>query len=160
MELTIPNTVKNFIKDYSELINDPNQYKELVRVANESLYNNDLVILFFMLKGIGINLDDYRWEIFDNTFLKGLISLKQTMKYIDPSKSWSRLQYILEDTEYQGFAYEEIVAHLIKVKSILNIKMEPLEPEYGWEGPGDYNLGWFDKEEFRKEHPEDFDDQE
>ena len=157
--MIISKPIKHFIDEYGYLLNDPSQYIELTRIANEVLYNKDLINLFIILEDIGVDLTDYRWEIFDNTFMKELNYLKLSNKLTDPSDSWSRLQYMLGDVGYQGFTYKEIVDHLKKVKDILGIKMEPLEPEYGWEGPGDYNLGWFNREKFREEYPEDFDEE-
>lgn len=157
MEL-ISNVVKNFIKDYSELINNSNMHKELVRVANETLYNNDLVVLFFMLREIGVNLDDYRWEMFDNTFLNAIAPMRRDPFKDGKDASWSRLDYILDDIDYQGFTHPEIVNHLKEVKDKLGIEMNPLPAEYGWKGTGDYDLGWFSKYEYKRLYPEEFED--
>lgn len=154
----ISTVVKNFIKEYSEIINTPSQHKELVRIANETLYNNDLVVLFFMLREIGINLDEYRWEIFDNTFLNAIAPMKRRPYADNKSASWSRLDYILDDTEYQGFTHPEIVNHLKEpeIADKLGIKLRPLAAEYGWKGAGDYDLGWFEEDIYREEYPEEF----
>lgn len=158
-EIVISNAVKNFVKEYFELINTPSQHKELVRIANETLHsNNDLAILFFMLREIGINLDDYRWELFDNDFLSAIAHMKRRPYADDKSASWSRLDYMLEEVDYQGFTHSEIVNHLKEpeVANKLDIKLRPLAAEYGWMGAGDYDLGWFKEDIFRKEFPEEF----
>lgn len=67
---------------------------------------------------------------------------------------WDRFWYVMDAVVLPGMKAPEFLNHLLKpdVQNRLNIVMEPLEPEYGWYGEGDYSiLGLFNKKTFEVE---------
>lgn len=66
----------------------------------------------------------------------------------DPSCGWSRLDWQLCGLHTFGLKHAQIVEYLDNHKTELGIDLIPLEANYGWQGEGDYDLGWFDKQEF------------
>lgn len=67
---------------------------------------------------------------------------------------WDRFWYVAEAVAVPGVDDSDLLKHLLKpeVKKRWNLKMEPLEPEYGWYGEGDYSiLGLFNKKTFEVE---------
>lgn len=159
--MKIDDILKNFINNHSDQINLSTLHKELVQDAINELTNNHQKQLFGMLKSIGVDLEDHRWYWFDYEFKK-VIDEHASKPYSpdDRSGSWSRLHYLLEETNLIGFTYDEITNHLKQpdIQKKLNITLTPLEDGYGWYGSGDYDLGWFKKNIFRKEYPEEFED--
>ena len=158
--IVVSKRLKQFILNNQDLINDFDEHATLVQNAVEELIDSDITTLHEILKIIDVNLDEYRWNFFDFILLNYIDSFKSQPKEDDPSNSWSRLNYILYGIGNHGFKEKEIIEHLSDPVNAnrLNIKLSPLEPEYSWTGPGDYDLGWFDKNKYRELYPEEFKD--
>lgn len=153
--------IKNFIQRYSDYINNPDMHRELAQYAMEELSGNNQAQLFKMFKDIGLDFDSIRWEKFESNFHDALMRYVHVPYPIeDRSGSWSRLYYLLEEVGLCGFTYDEVVEYLKQpeIQKRLGITLTPLEAGYGWYGSGDYDLGWFKKDVFREEFPEEFEE--
>ena len=86
--------------------------------------------------------------------IKNIDYYKKRPVYEDPANCWSRLQWQVSGIGDFGLKYAQIVEYLDRNKDELGIKMIPLPLPYGWEGNDDYDLGWFNREEFDKQYLE------
>ena len=153
--------LKQFVQQYSDWINNPDMHPELVQNIVEDLNYRDTRELYQMLKSIGVDLDEYRWNFFDYVFLSMIEdNRKNPYPPDDPSGSWSRLSYILDGMGQHGFKYDEILQHLLDPENMkrLDLNLTPLEIGYGWAIDNEYDLGWFKKEKYRQMYPEEFED--
>lgn len=148
--------VTEFIKAYKHKIND-NDFEYVFSRAAEELVTHEISQLATMLESIGIETESIRWNVFEQQ-VKGYVDywLYQTPSYMkNKSESWSRLDYMIEDISNLGFGEPDAKAYVIKNGKRLGLNLLALEPQYGWYGSGDYDLGWFNKREFEKEYPDD-----
>lgn len=147
---------KEFIKAYKHKI-DANDFEYVFSRAAKELVTHEINELATMLELIGIETEDIRWNVFEQE-VKNYVDyyLNQTPSYMkNRSEDWSRLAYMLEEISDLGFGGPDVKAYVIKNGKRLGLNLLALEPQYGWYGSGDYDLGWFNKSEFDKENPHD-----
>ena len=145
-----------FIRNYKDKIND-NDFEYVFSRASEELVTHEINELATMLESIGIETEDIRWRVFEKQ-VKGYVDyyLNQLPPYMkNRSADWSRVDYMLEEVPTLGFGDSDAKAYIIKNGKKMGLNVKPLEPQYGWYGSGDYDLGWFNKREFEKENPDD-----
>ena len=146
----IHSSTKKFLEDHIDLLDGTEaELKEFCLlyskyhcgyVPGRQLYDE-------ILPDAGINLDKYRWEVFDDNFIEKLDYEKHSpYNRVLKSNSWSRLQYLLSSLDEHYFSYDEIVQHCLENQSKLQINMEKIPYGCGWESDNDYDLGWFNED--------------
>lgn len=147
---------KEFIESYSTLINE-NKFYELFKAAAKDLVTHEINELAVILEeALGVpDLDDLRWQVFESE-VKDYIDYYQKLPSYMKNKSndWSRLDYMLDGISNIGFSDSDAKHYIIKNAKHMHLSLLPLDPEYGWYGSGDYDLGWFNPVEFKKENPD------
>lgn len=149
---------KEFIESHKNLINQ-NKFYELFKAAakDNTLVTHEINELAVVLEeALGVpDLDALRWQIFESE-VKDYIDYYQKLPSYMKNKSndWSRLDYMLDGISNIGFGDIDAKNYVIKNGRRMGLSILPLDPEYGWYGSGDYDLGWFNPVEFKKENPD------
>jgi hypothetical protein len=149
---------KEFIESHKNLINQ-NKFYDLFKAAakDTTLVTHELNELAFVLEeALGVtDLDSIRWQVFESE-VKDYIDYYQNLPSYMRNKSndWSRLDYMLDEISNIGFGAIDAKNYVIKNGKRMGLNILQLDPEYGWEGAGDYDLGWFDPVEFEEENPD------
>lgn len=147
---------KEFIETYSTLINE-NKFYALFKAAAKELVTHELNELAVILETVlgAEDLDACRWQVFESE-VKDYIDYYQNLpSYMkNNSNDWSRLDYMLDGISDIGFGMIDAKNYVIKNGKHMGLNVLPLRPEYGWYGSGDYDLGWFNQEEYKKENPD------
>ena len=146
------NAVKQFVEQNIQLIDDANLYKLFMLAEKAIPETHNMAELADMLETIGLNTEYIRWSIFDQSvqnYIKYYLTLTPP---IDKSNSWARVDYMLEEISDMGFGWQAAKEHVINNGNTYSTTVKPLDPEYGWQGSGDYAFKWFDKIAFEKEY--------
>lgn len=153
--MTLTSEEKEFIKGHAYLFDESREVDFFV-AALEQFPNgpNFRHIVNYIQDVCKMDTTEYLLKLFTIELLKNIDYYKKQPRYEDPSNSWSRLQWQVSGIGDFGLKYAQIVEYLDRNKDELGIKMIPLPLPYGWEGNDDYDLGWFNREEFDKQHSE------
>ena len=147
--MTLTLEAKEFIRNHAYLFDDGRNYeffeaalaafpegKNILDIANYIQTQCEIDSTTSLLKLIGKQLID------------SVEYYKNQPKSDDPSCGWSRLDWQLCGIHTFNLKHAQIIEYLDRHKHELGIELNPLEDRYGWQGDGDYDLGWFDKSEF------------
>lgn len=147
---------KEFIESHSTLINE-NKFYELFKEAAKELITheiNELAVVLETVLGVE-DLDTCRWQVFESVVKDYIDHYQKLPSYMkNKSNDWSRLDYMLDEISDVGFGFNDAKNYVIKNGKKMGLNLLQLEPQYSWMGEYDYDLGWFDKEEYRKENPD------
>ena len=146
--------VKDFIEQNVDLIDDSN-FVALFEKADKRLSQDQCAELMDIFNDIGVEATSICWKIFEQN-VKTYIDDELNNPYHTKSNSWARLDYMLDGISSVGFTWQEAKEHVLTNQEKLGLKCRKLEPEYGWQGVGDYAFQWFDEEGFDKEFSDDY----
>ena len=146
------------IENYPQLIEN-NQWLDIVDIAaNSDFATADWEQLMHIVSvDLKIPSDivlDMKHVAFEEEFMNAVNDM-QIQAAQDPfdklANSWSRFDYVMGNvTALFDFDYNYWLNYLLANQKRLGLKMRPLSDEYGWEGSGDYDLGWFNEYYFDK----------
>ena len=125
-----------------------------VNLAHEVLSKDQFSNFIYTLDSAGFDTLDLRQNAL-------LVAAKEYCDYClshpqyeDRSNAWSRLQYVLCGIGDFALNYPEQVDAFKSMGTNYGFNLKPLPEDCGWEGEGDYDLGWFNVDEFRKDFAE------
>lgn len=145
--------VKLFLEKHVDLLEDNNLELFFTLAAEAVLETHLMNQLSDVLHEIGIETDSVRWKVFDNLvnqYIDGRLNAPSFAK--DRANSWARVDYMLDEISDMGFGWHDAKAHVVANGKKYNTTVTALEPEYGWQGDGDYAFIWFDKKAFDEEY--------
>ena len=147
--------VKDFIEQNVDLIDD-NNFVALFEKADNRLSQDQCSDLMDIFNNIGVDATSICWNIFE-TNVKTYVGYELASPYRTSSNSWARLDYMLVGISTVGFTWQEAKHYVLTNQGKLGLDCRELEPQYGWQGVGDYAFQWFNEEEFDKEFADDYD---
>lgn len=143
---------KAFIEANIDLIED-NELETLFHVAVQQLKHSELWDLIDALELIGIETEGTRYKLLADAVTNYVTdSLNAPAFARDDSTGWARLDYMLDGIELFGFAWSDAKQWILDNQKRVGLVLTELEPEYGWQGVGDYAFQWFNKKKFEKEY--------
>ena len=142
--------VKDFIEQNVDLIDDEN-FVALFEKADTRLSQDQCAELMDIFNDIGVDATSICWNIFE-TNVKTYVGYESAAPYGDKSKSWARLDYMLDGISTVGFSWQEAKDYVLTHQDKLGLECRKLEPQYGWQGAGDYAFQWFDEKAFDEEY--------
>ena len=146
--------VKDFIEQNVDLIDD-NNFVALFEKADKQLSQDQCAELMDIFNDIGVEATSICWKIFEQN-VKTYIKDELNNPYNTSSNDWARLDYMLEGISSVGFSWQEAKEYVLTNQEKLGLKCRKLEPQYGWQGSGDYAFQWFNKKAFDKEFADDY----
>ncbi len=147
---------KEFIESHATLINE-NKFYALFKAAVKGLLTREINELACIIEeALSVpDLDACRWQVFESEVHEYIDYYQKLPSYMkNKSNDWSRLDYMLDEISNIGFGQIDAKNYVIQNGKRMGLNILPLEPEYGWLGSGDYDLGWFNKSEYKKENPD------
>ena len=147
--------VKDFIEQNVDLL-DENDFVALFEKADSRLSNDQIADLQEIFNEIGVDATSICWDIFE-TNVKTYVGYESTLSYNTRSNSWARLDYMLDGISTVGFSWQEAKDYVLTHQEKLGLECRELEPQYGWQGAGDYAFQWFDENEFDEEFGDQYD---
>lgn len=147
--------VKDFIEQNVDLIDD-NDFVALFEKADKRLSNDQIADLQEIFNEVDVDATSICWNIFE-TNVKTYVGYELASPYNTSSNSWARLDYMLDGISTVGFSWQEAKEHVLNNQQKLGLECRKLEPQYGWEGAGDYAFQWFNEKEFDKEFGDQYD---
>ena len=145
--------VKDFIEQNVELL-DANDFVKLFEKANTKLSNDQIAELQQIFIAIDIDAVSLCWNIFEQE-IHAFIEDNKHDPFRDESNSCARLDYMLDAISLVGFSWQEAKHYVLTNQNKLNLQCYKLEPQYGWQGAGDYAFQWFDERAFDEEYLQD-----
>ena len=145
--------IKHFLEKHADLITE-DLYDLFLTAADMSsghyIYVSNLVDVF---DTAGIDTKDAIHRAI-KTKIAQYIRDNQQIGVDDRSHSWSRLDYMCDELNDMGMGYQGFKQYILDHADEFGLKIKPLSAEYGWYGDSDYDLGWFNKQEYLKEYPQ------
>lgn len=145
-------STKAFIEANIDLIED-NELETLFHVAVQELRHSALCDLIDALELVGIETEGTRHQLLADAVTNYVTDNLNAPAFArDDSTGWARLDYMLDGIELFGFAWPDAKQWILDNPKRVGLVLTALEPEYGWQGVGDYAFQWFNKKKFENEY--------
>lgn len=141
-------SIKTFIEQNIDLIEN-NELETLFYVAVQELNHSLLCELIDALELVDIETESTRHQLLAKAVTNYVTDNLNAPAFArDDSTGWARLDYMLDGLELFGFAWPDAKEWILDNQKRVGLQLTELEPQYGWQGVGDYAFQWFNKKKF------------
>ena len=140
--------IKAFIEQNIDLIEN-NELETLFLIAVQVFNHSLLCDLIDVFEHVGIETESIRHELLAKAVTDYVTDNLNAPAFArDDSTGWARLDYMLDGLELFGFAWPDAKEWILDNQERVGLQLTKLEPQYGWQGVGDYAFQWFNKKKF------------
>lgn len=149
----VSKNVIDYIRNHKEFLSPKApDYMQVgvVNIAGEKLKKQEFTEFVQLLYEAGYKTFELRQKALLMAAKEYCILCLSKPRYEDTAKSWSRLQYVLSGIPDYNLSYYECLDAFKIYGKDYGFNLKPIPDDCAWEGSGDYDLGWFDINEFRR----------
>ncbi len=154
--------LRDFMWQHKDALEDINPDWDMIfKDAHEELdpeFIKEFVNLLSNSKAKNLNIDIVKRTCILQELLNQInYALENPGVMQDSSNSWSRFDSAWMSLETYDYSSKDFLDFLIKSGHQYGLKLSQLEYPYGYWGDGaDWDLGWFNRKQYRRLYPENF----